>query len=678
MSLRAKLLLVALTILVLPWAGWQFVREMEGLLRQGQAQALQASAEALARGVAARPGALPPAAPVLFVQRLAQPPRLDGDGGDWRRRDGEAATRRLFVGRSGRPRLALAVARADEALYVLAEVSPAPLQRVDARWPIAERHAHLLLHLATPSGPLTIRLANAVDGALVQALPDGEAAPVLIDGTWRTRGDGATVEMRLPLGYRIRGLGLEAVHVDAQGRRHVAGTGIEEPGASWPLLEADPALAAPLRQLAPPGTRVRLVDREGWVLARAGRLDATRREQVPAWRRALYEVLGIAGAGSEALPAEAADRARTDGAEVARALAGEAAVGWRQAPYGGGMLLSAAVPVTVDSVLRAAVVLEREDAEVLLLTDRALTGLVGTSLAALLAVGLVLLVFAGRLSARIRRLRDAAERALDREGRVRRFPQSRARDEIGDLSRSFATLLDEVAAYTDYLRTLASKLSHELNTPLAIVRTSLDNLDPVALPDDARPYLERARGGVDRLGAIVRAMSEVVRIEHAIAGADAEDFDLATLVRDCGEAYRPLLAPRTLEVEVPPAPLPFHGAPDLVAQALDKLVDNARSFAPADGWVRIALAVEGDAVRIAVANAGPPLPEAMRGRLFDSLVSVRDRSQRADGGAHLGLGLTIVRLVCELHRGHAEARDLADGSGVAVSMLLRPMTERRR
>ena len=56
MSLRTKLLLLSLGVLVLPWAGWQFVREMETLLRQGQEQALLASAEALARGVAVRPG----------------------------------------------------------------------------------------------------------------------------------------------------------------------------------------------------------------------------------------------------------------------------------------------------------------------------------------------------------------------------------------------------------------------------------------------------------------------------------------------------------------------------------------------------------------------------------------------------------------------------------------------
>src|SRR6185312_10391036 len=90
-------------------------------------------------------------------------------------------------------------------------------------------------------------------------------------------------------------------------------------------------------------------------------------------------------------------------------------------------------------------------------------------------------------------------------------PMTDAPDEIGDLARSFEKLFVVVGGYTDYLRTLASKLSHELNTPLAIVKSSLDNLEHAlqeraALPDQAVPYLARARDGVARLGALVRAM----------------------------------------------------------------------------------------------------------------------------------------------------------------------------
>jgi signal transduction histidine kinase len=62
-----------------------------------------------------------------------------------------------------------------------------------------------------------------------------------------------------------------------------------------------------------------------------------------------------------------------------------------------------------------------------------------------------------------------------------RFPMADAVDEIGDLARSFEKLFEVVGSYTDYLRTLASKLSHELNTPLAIVKSSLDNLEHASM-----------------------------------------------------------------------------------------------------------------------------------------------------------------------------------------------------
>jgi two-component system sensor histidine kinase ChvG len=300
------------------------------------------------------------------------------------------------------------------------------------------------------------------------------------------------------------------------------------------------------------------------------------------------------------------------------------------------------------------------------------------SLFALFGAGGILFVFSSVLSLRIRRLRDAADRALRTTGSVdtKAMPLTDSRDELGDLARSFSGLLDEVSAYTDYLRTLASKLSHELQTPLAIVKSSLDNLDHQSLPDAAQPYVERARGGAERLGAIVRAMSQANGMERAIGAAEGEDFDLTAVVRGCIDSYRPIIAPRRLESELPTSPLIMHGAPELIAQALDKLVDNARSFAPDDGWIRIALHARDDGAELTVANSGPLLPDTMQDRLFDSLVSLRPSTQRVAEAPHLGLGLYIVRLIASAHRGAASARNLADGSGVEFHLLLRGMPRR--
>jgi len=665
MTLRGKLLLLSLSILALPWAGWQFVQQLEVLLRQGQEQALLASAEALARGIAVRPAGLPSAGPGWYVHRLDFSPRLDGEAGDW-----QGAQAEPYVFGEGAPWLSVTLGRSNERLHLLLQVRDTSRQRGDAHWPADLEFDRLRLRLVGASGDLLLRVANSESGPLQVAGTDGLPPSIRVEGYWREHDEGYTVELALPQAFGVRALGIEARDLDASGQRRLAGTiGRDGELLAWPLHAYAGALEPALLALAPPGMRVVLADREAWVLARAGslRADATEDDLLP-WRRGLYRTLLF----RDTLPtaSEPADARRVLRPEVADAIAGQPGTAWRRDPSGARLLLSAAVPVRVDGQVRAALLLERSNSEVLLLTDRAFSGLLGVSLVAFLASGGLMFLFASRLGARIRRLRDAAERALDREGRVTPFPRTDSRDEVGDLSRSFASLLDQVSAYTDYLRSLSGKLSHELNTPLAIVRTSLDNLDSEALPAEARPYMARARDGVERMGTLVRTMSEVTRIEHAIEVVEPEDFDLVALLAECAEAYRSLLEPRRLILELPPEPVRLRGSPELITQALDKLVDNARGFCPPDGWVRLSLAREGGGVRLALANEGPPVPEAMRARLFDSLVSLRDKPQRAEGSTHLGFGLYVVRLVAELHRGHAEARNLPNAEGVEFTLHL--------
>ena len=211
---------------------------------------------------------------------------------------------------------------------------------------------------------------------------------------------------------------------------------------------------------------------------------------------------------------------------------------------------------------------------------------------------------------------------------------------------------------------------------MAIVKSSLDNLEHAALPAEAQPYLARARDGVARLGALVRAMSESSRMERSIMAAEPEDVDLRDVVSGCADAYRPLIGQRRLECVLPEAPLHLHCAPELIAQALDKLLDNALSFTPESGWLRLTLRTTVDGAEIELANQGPLLPEAMQGRLFDSLVSLRDKATPGDA-PHLGLGLYVVRLVAERHGGVAAARNLDDGRGVAFSLQLHGMPRQR-
>ena len=673
MTLRRKLLLVALCTLALPVAGWFDVRQMEALLRDGQAQSLQASAQVVARSLLVTHALAPVAGPSWYVQQAPGSITVDGYGDDWAPL---TPWSQPFAQRGQ-----LLLAEDDDGLYLYARVADTRRTRADTEDPNALLADHLVLTLGNAAGQRRYLLASAAPGPLT-ALPldpSVDGLPDQLSARWQEDGSGYQVELRLPRQIDLRVLGVGAYDASTGGDRMASDT--------RPLRRYSAALSSELAQLVPDRVQARVLSPSGWLLARSGKLNgAPGADGQPGWFAALVYRSLLATRLEDANP-WSQDVPRLETTEVEQARAGKVVSVWRQGEERGSVVLAATVPIEQAGKVEGVLLLEQASRTVPLLANRALFGLLLTSFGVLLVAGAILLLFATRLSLRLARLRNAVERAQLDDGRLdgqlgtNRFPMTDAPDEIGDLARSFEKLFIVVGGYTDYLRTLASKLSHELNTPLAIVKSSLDNLEHAlqehsALPDQAVPYLARARDGVARLGALVRAMSESSRMERSIEAAEPEDVDLRDVVRGCADAYRPLIGTRQLECQLPESPLPLHGAPELIAQALDKLLNNALSFTPEHGWLRLSLrAIEGGA-EVELANQGPLLPEAMQGRLFDSLVSLREKSTPGDA-PHLGLGLYVVRLVAERHGGSVSARNLDDGSGVAFNIILHGMPRQR-
>ncbi len=229
------------------------------------------------------------------------------------------------------------------------------------------------------------------------------------------------------------------------------------------------------------------------------------------------------------------------------------------------------------------------------------------------------------------------------------------------LARSFTQLLERLREHTEYLRTLSSTLSHELRTPLAVVTTSLDNLEQEVKAGTADQYLKRLREGATRLDAILAAMSEATQLEQAIEETAAEPVDLKVVVESCCNAYRDVYREREIVFRCAASATGIVGSGELVAQLLDKLVDNAAGFSAPGSRIDVEIVDAGRELMLSVNNKGPTLPAKMRRQLFDSLVSIRETH---DGRPHLGLGLHIVALIAEFHGGRCEADDLPDGSGV--------------
>ena len=256
---------------------------------------------------------------------------------------------------------------------------------------------------------------------------------------------------------------------------------------------------------------------------------------------------------------------KLEGREVESALAGREATRWRLTPDSRAVVLSAAHPVFVEDQVRGAVLVEQTTNDVLAVRNREFGKLFAAILAVSLLGALALLVFASRLSWRVDRLRDGVERAIDRQGRVSgSVPGTGAGDELGDLARSFAAILERQKQYTSYLEQVANRLSHELRTPVGVVRSSLENLRQQPLPDEARVYIGARRRGA--LGGSPRSSRGWAR-RRASSTRWRRPSASASISRPSSPAASPATASRTQAAKSssrePNEPLPVLGAPDL-------------------------------------------------------------------------------------------------------------------
>ena len=363
------------------------------------------------------------------------------------------------------------------------------------------------------------------------------------------------------------------------------------------------------------------------------------------------------------------DSTELDGSHIQKALAGQQSSTWRLTPDNKAVVLAAASPIWIDNNVMGAVVAEETTHGIRTLRNRALEKLFNVILTIMSMGTLALFFFASSISNRIRKLRDEAENAIDSQGRVRNhLKPSKARDEIGDLSRSFSSIVGRLGQYTHYLENMSSRLSHELRTPVAVVRSSLEHLNLQTLDKDTQKYVDRAQEGVSRLSMILNNMSEATRLEQSLTQADITKFPLSQVVSGCMQGYQMTYPEQGFSVKVPEQPLMMQGVPEYIAQLMDKLIANAIEFCDKGSAIEVTLTQVGKQATLLISNLGPELPVDMSEQIFDSMVSVR--INQAQDKPHLGLGLYIARLVAEFHQGQILARNRSEHNGVDILVTL--------
>jgi two-component system sensor histidine kinase ChvG len=670
-SIRLQLLIVALTTLVLPWAGCQYARELETTLRSSQEKSLLASAGTIANALSAQPQrvfrdppdghAFTPAAGDLYVYPLSTQPLLDGYRDAW-----NITAKPTPLPTSTGYRARAQAASTERYIYLYLEVEdthfdPQPREG----HPATDRFDRVnVTVLGSDGAPIQYFFGTDAPGLIAaQTTVKGEdgADQVLteprIQAFWLQTAAGYHLEARIPLSLLGQRLWIEAMDGRGSGR---AGVEARAGAAGGRLYFATSGLDALLETFIRDGTRATVIDANALKLGTAGNLIAANKDPEESGTTWWYRY--FMGVDTTDMPVLPSLPESLGGDSVTTALAGRPHAQWALAGNNSEPLLTAAAPILVEGQPRGAVVLQQAADQLLALRDHALTRLFNLTLIATASAVVIMFAFATWISVRIGRLREAADSAVGSDGKIQlRMPESNSGDEIGALSRGFEHLLGRLNEHTQYLRTLGGKLSHELRTPLTIVRSSLDNLESEGLRDDQRRYIARAREGTQRLQSILSALGAAARVEESIKQSDRVSFDLRELTASAVAAYRDGFPNSRIELDLPEGPCFVRGAPDLLVQLLDKLIENAVDFCPQSGAITVRLAREANAYLLQVGNDGPLIPEALVGRLFESLFEQR---QDRDDKPHFGLGLYIVRLVSEFHGGAAVAANRTDGSGV--------------
>jgi two-component system sensor histidine kinase ChvG len=695
--LRTKLLLLALTTLALPWAGCQYAREMETVLRESEQQSLLAVTTTIA-------GSLKGGQELLFRGEslptdgvegadgdgrditpmvLSGAPLIDGRADEWdldnrnlvRVAGPGGDSLRLLAATHERWLFLALLVRDDRLVFDGADLRPLDMANIGDRIWLAfdDRRGgqQQLFFSGAGVGRMRARRIETREYGREEAVEESR-----ISAVWQRSRDGYVLEISVPLSLVGQHFG---VLVDDRDRRGATRNsyGTLEPSdlrATGRLIAASPYLADHLRQFSQPGVELTVASATGAVLTRidAPALpgDYTRlRGFLPRMYRLLLD--------GDLIPRTVSQAERQRSAEqlTQRVARGKPETAFFAGRYENSVIVAAAAPIfaadgkRVIGVIQLAQTADRW----LTLRDRALTRLLNLTLFVTLFAVLAAFWFAGRMTLRISRLGAAAETALSREGSVARIlPEAEAKDELGDLSRSFSSLLGRLDEYTGYLRTLAGKLAHEIRTPNTIIRSSLENLESEvnagnAATDTARVYVARAREGSERLGAILTAMGAATRVEEAIRHSERQRFDLVALVREAVAAYGSAFPAHRFACEVPDEAVEIVGAPDLIVQMLDKLIDNAADFTAEGGTITVSVRSEPGYGEISVANPGPPLPPEAATRLFESLWQSR---AEGDKRPHFGLGLYIVRLIAEFHGGSASAANLPGDAGAIFTVRL--------
>jgi signal transduction histidine kinase len=248
-----------------------------------------------------------------------------------------------------------------------------------------------------------------------------------------------------------------------------------------------------------------------------------------------------------------------------------------------------------------------------------------------------------------------------------RLPTNLHDDELNTLSRTINGMLDQIELLVHGVRNVSNAIAHDLRTPLAELRSRLEELSLIR-PPTAETFVE-IDGAVADVDRVIRIFDALLRLAEIDAGMRRSGFvplDVADLAASAVEFYAPAAELKNIALTLrAEGPLPASGDPVLLAQAVSNLIDNALKFAPDNGVIEVAVQRRHDgAVEIAVTDNGPGIDDAEKSRVMERFY----RGDASRGTPGVGLGLSLVQAVAKLHGNALELTDHKPGLRVVLSL----------
>jgi len=654
MKLGSRLLFFSSIFLVmLPWFGYHFIEKIESSLLQGQEEAQSMAASAIATVLNGYTGLFDTDEHALYVYPFKQNIDIDGYDEDWESLKEQFTT-------YGDDAFSLLLANDPQYLYIYLKVNDKNIVYRNPRYSSLDSSDHIRLEYVDADDQRNrLVLLTAGQGSVSvyrvkqnwTSWQSGKHVNAVY-GVWRETASGYDVEVRLPEKWLEpnRRLSLSVVDVFGENERNVdtivsthALNNSTDNSILNPLLFQSSEITNVLKNLSESDSRICVIDR---------------------YRR-VRAVIG--GQALRASLCHAIDK--VSARLVDKVLLGEAQV--KRIEEDGETIIVAARPVFDGDEVIGAVLVSKNSRQILSSQRDTLNDVMLATFGIFLLVFISLLVFSSWLTFRINRLKKQTTAIIDDSGRfINHVELSDCKhgDEIGELSRSFSSLLGRLNRYTCFLETVPRMLRHEILNPVNTISMSLQNLHE----NNNSLDIVTAGKAIEQLQLIVSSLTEAANIDEALVQDEVEMVDIAALLSEYVS---------NSQLKHGSAKLRYYGENNgvfvrcndiRIVQLLDKIKDNALDFALPETEIAFQLDTnQHQQVKISVKNEGETIPQAQLDLLFVGMISHRPVKT---GTPHLGIGLYVAFQIARFHHGQLEIANRGDKQGVVISLIL-PVTE---